>query len=463
MKSLPYKPEAYQLMHDGSIALAEIEHNGIRIDVGYVKRTIASTTVAIEDKQKELAASKVMRVWRKRFRTRTNFNSPEQLGKVLFDDMGYKSHETTATGKYKTSEDALSRVDDPFVKKYLAIKKLQKGIQFLKGIQREVCDGFLHPNFSLNGVVTFRSASSDPNFQNMPVRNALLSKAVRGAIIARRGRHLVEIDYGGIEVKVACCYHQDPTMVTYLNDKTKDMHRDAAMECYLLPKNEVTKHIRYAAKNRFVFPQFYGSWWLECAAHLWHMIDTLELKTTSGVPLRQHLKEHGITKLGTQNRENPHPTRGSFEEHIQRVERRFWEKRFQVYAKWKKDWYNKYLEKGWFPTKTGFICQGAMARNDVVNYPIQGAAFHCLLWSLIELNKELRRSKMKSLLIGQIHDSIIGDVPDEEVDDFTAMTREIMIDRLMKAWKWITVPLEIEMEMSPVGGSWFEKEGYKIQ
>jgi hypothetical protein len=251
-------------------------------------------------------------------------------------------------------------------------------------------------------------------------------------------------------------------MRDYLLDESKDMHRDMAMECYKLSQDEVSKAIRHAAKNQFVFPQFYGAWWLDCAAGLWNMIDTTNLVTTSGVPLKKHLREVGIKKLGTQDRDNPHPPPNSFEAHIQKVEKRFWEKRFRVYAQWKKEWYNQYLKVGWFKTLMGFVCQGLMSRNDVINYPVQCDSFQCLLWSLNRIvNHELRKAKMKSLIVGQIHDSILGDVPDCELNDYIALCREVMTKTLLEFHKWIIIPLEIEVEITPIGGSWVDKTEWK--
>ena len=113
-------------------------------------------------------------------------------------------------------------------------------------------------------------------------------------------------------------------------------------------------------------------------------------------------------------------------------------------------------------TLTGFICQGYMKRNEIVNYPVQGVAFHCLLWSLIRLQKELKKRKMKTLIIGQIHDSMLNDVPDEELDEFLPLAQYIMVDELLKAWKWINVPIEIEAEVTPIEGNWYQKREKKI-
>lgn len=472
MKAIPYSEEAYQLLHDGTRALALVERNGIKVDVTYLDNAIKRTNGEIAEKDRALKQSKVAKVWLNHYRTKTNYNSGVQLGKVLFDLMGYASPGMTKGGKnHKTDEDALETVDHPFVKDYLQIRKMQKGVQFLVQIKRETCGRYLHPFFNLNIPRTYRSSSDSPNFQNLPVRDTWMKDLVRRCIIARKRRCIVEVDYGGIEVRVAYCYHLDPTMKTYLLDKTKDMHKDMAMECYKLSPKEMTgdtddlkkmvKNVRYCGKNMFVFPQFYGSWWKDCAAALWKAMSTMHLTTGQGVPLREHLASKGITELGDELRKKDDytPVKGTFEYHIHSIEKPFWEDRFPVYAQWKKDWYSDYLDKGWFISKTGFISQGYMAKNEVINYPVQGSAFHCLLWSLIKLvNGRLKKAGMRALIVGQIHDSIIGDVPEEEVPDYLRLVHQTTITDLQEAWGWITIPMEIEAEVGPVGGSWVDKK-----
>jgi hypothetical protein len=292
---------------------------------------------------------------------------------------------------------------------------------------------------------------------------------IRRAIIARMGHRLIEVDVKGIEVSIAHCYHQDPVMESYIRDPSKDMHRDMALEIYKLTREELGdtkarpgKDVRYCAKNKFVFPEFYGSWWLECAVNLWNAIDQMNLTTANGTPLHDHLRKKGIKGLGSQSRKNPTPEPGSFGAHLKKIEAHFWGERFPVYAQWKEDWFRAYVRRGWFKTKTGFICQGYMGRNDAINYPVQGAAFHCVLWVLIQLvNVELRKAGLRALPVGQVHDNIISDVPDHEVEEYVALVRYLMIEKLPQVWSWITVPLEVEVEQSDIHGPWSEMKGLK--
>jgi DNA polymerase-1 len=101
-------------------------------------------------------------------------------------------------------------------------------------------------------------------------------------------------------------------------------------------------------------------------------------------------------------------------------------------------------------------------RNDVLNYAVQGASFHCLLWSLVQIHKWLKKNKMRTKIVGQIHDSIVADVYAPEKDDFLGMCKQVMTVDLLQHWKWLIVPMDIEAEIGDLGASWHELKGVKI-
>ena len=154
---------------------------------------------------------------------------------------------------------------------------------------------------------------------------------------------------------------------------------------------------------------------------------------------------------------------GTFEHHLKEVENDFWNNRFGDYGQWKKDWFDAYLEKGYFDLYTGFRIYGSHRRNQVCNYPVQGSAFHCLLWTLIQVNKALRHYKMKSKVVGQIHDSLIGDVRENELTYYLELVEHIVTVKLRKHYPWLIVPLEVEYEICARGASWFEKKETKFK
>jgi len=217
------------------------------------------------------------------------------------------------------------------------------------------------------------------------------------------------------------------------------------------------KAIRYWGKSGFVFPQFYGDWYLSCAESMWKAITRQGLKLRDGTTLKQHLSKKGIKKLGSLD-PKVRPVKGTFIQHIKEVEHDFWHNRFKVYNQWKEDWYNLYLKNGKIETLTGFVIEGLHDRKQIINYPIQGVAFHVLLWSLIRIQKLLVKYKMKSLIIGQIHDSIVADVPKDERKTYLKIVNQVTTQDVIKHWPWINTPLEIEAESTPLNKSWFEKE-----
>lgn len=444
---------AVRLLHEGSLALSEVEANGIRIDTDYLAKATERTKQQLKDVENDIRKDHIAIEWRKRYGSATNYGSPDQLSFMLFKVLKLKPLEFTKTGKPKTDVAALEKIDLPLIKLIGKRAKLEKlHGTYLKGLRREVVDGYLHPVFSLHTVQTYRSSSSDPNFQNLPIRDPVGAKLIRRAFVPRKDHVLVEIDYSAIEVRIAACYHQDPTMIKYI-ETDHDMHLDMAVECFRLTPDQVRKEVRHVAKNSFVFPEFYGDYYIKIARGMWEAITRRELQRTDGVLLVDHLKKQGIKELGDCNPKNP-PRLGTFEKHIRDIEHRFWNRRFPVYRDWKESIWNKYQEQGMIKTKTGFVIQGVLKRNEVINWPVQGSAFHCLLWSLIQVNKRLHG--MRSLVVGQIHDSMLLDVHKNEFNDVLPMVKEIMTTSLKKAFKWIIVPIDIEAEASDV--NWYEKK-----
>lgn len=474
MITAPQVDRGYRLLHEGVEELSRIEANGIRIDRKYLDETMAELKARMSSLRERLRDHKVWKAWRRRFAQDSNMDSREQLGKILFEDLGYQSKGMTAGGdRYDTDEAVLESLNIGWVKGYLKLQKLIKAHNtYLMGIKRELdVFGFLHPVFNLHTVLTYRSSSDSPNFQNMPIRNPEIGKLIRRAFIARDGHVLVENDFKGVEVSVAACYHKDPTMLAYIKDETKDMHRDMAMQLFIFTAKEwkriekkMAKRIRHVAKNCFVFPEFYGDWWKSCAESIWK--DISQLQGPNGEPLIDWLKSKGISGLGESHKDADGkwtlPEEGTFMAHVREVENDFWNNRFGVYGKWKKKWYDAYLESGQFESYTGFVYRGVMLRNEVINYAVQGSAFHCLLWSLVRIQRELRRRKMKTKIVGQIHDSIIADVKIEELDEYLALVRQVTEVDILAEYKWLITPLSIECEISPIGTTWHDKREVKI-
>ena len=467
---------AIRLFTDTQRAFARCEANGIKIDVPYLERTIKETDERIITLQKELLATDVGRRWRELY-PGPDFSlmARQQLARVLFsnayrvdeDDksFGYIGDEWTIKGQLQVSEESLEHLRDrpgckitEFAQKYtqwMALNKMRT--TNLKGIQDGLDkNGFLHPSFSLFSVISYRTSSSNPNFQNFPNHGALAG-TVRSCFIPRsRFNHLAELDYSGAEVRVNASLNHDPMLVGSVTEGV-DFHKSVAAKAYMLPESEVTKPLRQSVKGPFTFAAFYGSYWLKIAKGLWNGIEYGGLTLKDGTPLKDWLKQQGITGLGDPN----NPVSGSYYAYIREVERWFWEDHFKVYGAWKKKNWEQYKRTGYVDLLSGFRCAGIFTRNMVNNLAAQGSAAHCLLWSFCRLTEELEKG-YETKICGQIHDSILLDIPHGELDDVLRLANRIMTVELREHFKWLAVPMEIEADVAPEGKSWWEKKPYPI-
>jgi len=241
MNLQPITHEGYKLFHAGTLALSQVEHNGMCVDTEYMKKTIAKLDTRIsrlsDDLKENSDCKKVYKAWKQRYGLKTNLGSHDQLGKILFDVMKIKGGETTGSGRWKSDKNALEDIDIPFVKKFLEVEKLKKARStYLRGIFREVdSNGFLHPSFNLHTTATFRSSCSEPNMQNVPIRDPDIASLIRPCFISRwKDGQICEYDFSGLEVRVNGCYNKDPKLLTYIRDPSTDMHRDMAIKRHSL-------------------------------------------------------------------------------------------------------------------------------------------------------------------------------------------------------------------------------------
>lgn len=463
----PSTPDAYRLMHNGILALSRVEAAGIKVDVKYIRRTMKKLGRQIGEDETALRESEEYKKLRQRFGVKTNLQSRKQMATLFYEVYGHTPNSFTDAGNPQVDEQALVAIGTPFAKAFLRLEKLRKlNGTFLSGILRETEGDRLHASFNLHIPRTFRGSSDSPNFQNFPVRDPFMAEMIRSCFIAEEDFHIIETDYVGAEIRGAACYHKDPVMLRYIKNPAKDMHRDMAQQLFKMDSPDlVSKHARYCAKNMFVFPQFYGDFYMNNARQLWDAMIKMDLKV-DGVPMIEHLRACGIESRGDCNigRANPdgvgwhEPDETTFEHHVKMVENDFWNKRFKIYGQWKKNWLDEYASEGGLQMLSGFRIEGVLAKNDIINYPVQGFAFHWLLWSLIQIQKELIRRKMKSRIIGQIHDSLIGEVHKTEVGAYAQIVERVMCHDVRRHWESIIVPLNIEMEATEIGGTWFSKK-----
>lgn len=453
--------EAYDLMHNGTLAFSRAEQHGIMVDMEYVKRRKEWIIDKIASLEADFKRTNFYKRWEHVSGGRVNVGSGPQLAHYLYDVLKIPPAKLTVTGRGSTDEEALRQLDIPELNLLLDRVRYKKAWDVLNGFETEQVDGIVRTFFNLSHARTYRSSSDSPNFQNIPKRDEEIMKICRKAIVPRPGFQFVEVDFSGLEVRIAACYHKDPNMLRYLNDSSSDMHGDMAMQIFMLDKFDKSNAdygvLRQAAKNGFVFAQFYGSYYKNCAVNLacnWGKLPQGAWRKGQGIPfnggtLGDHLIANGMRSIE------------DFTDHIQEVEKSFWEDRFPDYAAWKDRWWAAYQKNGYIDMLTGFRCSGVMKKTDCTNYPIQGSAFHCNLWSFIELDRFLQYEEAQTHLVGQIHDSMILEVHPSEFHTVIEQARHITGKALPDAWKWIIVPLNVDVEVAPVNKSWADKEKYK--
>lgn len=434
---------AYQLFHQGTLALSDVQQNGICIDEEYYKREDQKVAREIEELKEKLDNSEEAEQFHRATNKQLDYGSTTDLGKLFYDVLGLPP-QYTDKNNYRVDVDALEDLKLPFVTDLLRLRKLEKikGTYFAQ-LLREVCNGKVYPFYNLNIPKSYRSSSQAPNWQNQPSHDKEVGKIVRSGVFPSPGNKIAELDYSSIEVRCAGMVTQDPNLITYVLDDSTDMHRDTAMDIWILPAEEITKEIRFHSKGGWVFSQFYGSYYKNCAIDLWKHIDC---KIASGVTLKEHMIQQGIHNLAV------------FTEHCRGVEDIFWGERFKVYARWKEDINKLYRKQGYIENPFGFRFVTAMSDKEVCNYPIQSTAFHILLHSLILINKLAKEEKWRTKLIGQIHDSILLDLHPKEQDHVLKASMHIMSEKMREMHSWITVPIPVEVELTEVDQPWWTKK-----
>ena len=457
----PRTDEAYQLLHDGILALSRAEQTGICIDIDYVQRKKAHLSRKIERLEDEFKSSNFFKAWQYASKSKVNINSHIQLAYYLYNVKKIEPAKLTPSGKGSTDEESLKQLNIPEVNLLLEKNKLMKiRDTYLDGFEKEAVNGIVHTNFNLHLPVSFRSSCSNPNFQNIPIRDEEAMQICRSAIYPRKGHQFLEIDFKSIEVGINACYNKDTNLIKYVSDPSTDMHRDMATQIFKLDEfdKSIPEHylLRQAAKNGFVFPQFYGDYYKNCADNLatnWGKLPQKRWKEGEGVPMPSGtLSDHLIGK-GIKSYDN-------FTNHLKVIEKDFWGSRFPEYADWKEMWWDMYKKYGYIDLLTGFRCQGLMDRKQVCNYPGQGSAFHCLLWSLIQTDMLQTKRKWDSKIVLQVHDSLIMDTNPDELSYVTEAIYNITTKKLPEFWKWIIVPLSIDMELAGIDEPWSEKKKY---
>jgi uracil-DNA glycosylase family 4 len=461
---------AYNFFMNSNKEMASLQLNGFCMNVFHYKKTKKYLKKKIQKIEKRLLEGREARAFKKKYGKQLLLTSNQDLGNLFYNVLG-KDPIYTKKNNYKTDKPTLEKLNLPFIKKLFEKKKYEKALgTYLGQFEREICGNKIYPFFDLIIPISYRSSSSSPNWQNQPKRDEEIKKLIRSGMIPRKNSVLSEIDFSGAEVSTSATYHKDQNFIAYLLDKSTDMHRDNATDLLLLPHETLErtdynkeqkkriKLIRFYAKNLWTFAQFYGDWYGSCAPNFWEIVVEGGLLLPDGTSCKDWLASQGIYELG--EFENGRPTPGSFLEHCQKVEDKMWNQRFPEYTQWKKDVVDFYQKYGYIENHFGFKFTGYMSRNQCTNFPVQSASFHLLLNTLIEVQRMIKRLKLKTKVCGQIHDSIIASVPKNEIQIYHSEVHKIT-KNLQNKFKWLIVPIEIEVEISKLreeGGSMAEMQ-----
>ena len=443
---------AYEFFEKGTLAMGRLELRGVHIDEDYFETQSNSSGTGIIDTEidklmRQLTSGEEATLFKRETGKELDIDSSKDLGELIYDILKYPKI-LTEKGNLSVDEKALQKIKLPFTKNLLRVRKLSKlSGTYMAQFKRFAFEGKIHPSYGLNIPATYRSSSYDPNLHNIPKHDKFSKRACRKGIKARPDHGLLSSDFSGIEVGISACYNKDKNLIKYITDEKTDMHRDSAADIWMLPHEEINGDIRFTGKNGWVFPQFYNSYYVNCARDLWN--DYLDLEINSGITLREHMAKKGIRTLA------------QFTNHCKTVEDKFWGERFSSYKKWKDKVVKEYIKNGYLETYFGFQFVGYMTRNECCNYQTQGTAFHCLLWTLMQVDDHAIKNKWDSMLCGQIHDDMITDYNDDELGTVIETINYYGTEEIRDRHKWIIIPLKIDHEISGVNGNWAEMEEVK--
>ena len=387
--------------------LARMEHTGIVVDADELARMSGLMEIEVN----RLTAD-IHRLAGHDF----NIASPQQLGRVLFEELNITPPGKTAKGKApSTAADVLDLLapDHEIVRKVLEYRQLAK----LKGTYVDAlpelinpATGRLHTSFNQAGAATGRLSSSNPNLQNIPVKTEM-GREIRTAFRPRAGWKLVVADYSQIELRLLAHMSRDEVLIDAFRNG-EDIHTRTASEVLGVPPMLVTREARNSAKA-VNFGIVYGISGFGLAANLGISRKEAEayirnyFERYKGVrrfidETIAHVRETGIAKT-LFGRERPIPDMNSRN-----------------------------------PAARGF------AERTAVNSPIQGTAADLIKIAMIRIDKALAGYQSKLLL--QVHDELVLEAPPEEVDSVRAMVR-----REMEGVCELLVPLVVD---TGVGDNW---------
>ena len=344
-----------------------------------------------------------------------NINSTQQLGRILFDQLGLPPVKKTKTG-YSTNADVLDKLrgSHPIIGEILEYRQLTKlKSTYADGLGKVIApDGRIHTCFQNTVTATGRLSSTEPNLQNIPIRTELGAQ-LRKMFVAPAGRVLVDADYSQIELRLLACMAGDRAMIDGFNSG-EDIHRITASQVFGVPQEEVTPQMRRSAKA-VNFGIVYG-------------ISPFSLSQDIGVTVAQ-AKEY----------------MEKYFQHYSGV-RSYMD---GVVARARADGYvtTLFARRRWVPElKSSNFNTRSFGERVALNAPIQGTAADIIKVAMIRVRDRLLAEGLKGRLVLQVHDELIVECPEEEAEAVRRLVKEEM-----EAVISLPVPLVAD---TAVGRSW---------
>ncbi len=395
----------YQLEIKASRVLTAIERNGVGIDphvLAMQSHELGRQLVSLEQKAYELAGQPF------------NLNSPKQLGEILFQRMNLPVVRKTASGAPSTDEDVLSKLarDYPLpalLLEYRGLAKLKSTYTDKLPKMINPATGRVHTRYAQAAVITGRLASSDPNLQNIPVRNPE-GRRVRAAFIATKGK-IVSADYSQIELRVMAHVSDDENLRRAF-EQGEDIHRATAAEVFGATLADVSSEQRRAAKA-INFGLIYGMG---------------EFGLASSLGITRDAAKAYINRYFAR-----YPGVAAYMEETKRMAREL------GYVE------TVFGRRLWLPEIRG--AKGprlAAAERAAINAPMQGTAADLIKLAMVAAQEWIEAQGLETLMVMQVHDELVFDVPAAEVETVVQNLPDLMCKVAA-----LRVPLMAEVGVGP--------------
>ena len=346
-----------------------------------------------------------------------NINSPKQLGKALFEDLGLPCKKKTKSG-YSTNAEVLEslRYEHPAVEMVLSYRTLAKLYStYCEGLLKVIAeDGRIHSSFNQTETRTGRISSTEPNLQNIPVRTEI-GRELRRFFAAREGWVLVDADYSQIELRVLAHISGDKNMIEAFNTNA-DIHTITASQVFNMPVEMVTPTMRSRAKA-VNFGIVYGIGAYSLAK---------DIKVTNK-EASKYIKDYLAHYSGV-------------DEYMK-----------NVVEKAKRDGYVETMfgRRRYLPElSSGKHMMRAFGERVARNMPIQGTAADIIKIAMIKVDERMKKEGLQARLILQVHDELIVEAPENEKETVAKLLQEEMENAVK-----LSVPLTAD---AAVGRTWYD-------